>query len=400
MILPSGGGLAMIFKRSIAKLRAQDWTAITIEFVIVIVGVFIGVMVANWNEARLERANTIRLLNQFKPELRYQFDQFDRLQAYLTTTGDYAKIALAGWDHDPKVTDSQFVISAYQASQATGSTTNTQAWASIFGGSQVQNISDPELRARLVRVLSIDFTLTDYHQIQSAYRENVRHVIPDDIQERIRDRCGDHVVGDSAAIYYLPPRCEIALPPDRVRAAAAALRAHPGLVNDLYWHRALAATMLLNWQLYITALHRLSGFNRLAVLEFRLRTSPRKARLRGWGVPQKLLNSQSQLVQAFRIVRAHISPIAPFSLHPCNEFAQLGCYGGHLGDQRLAPLWVIRWIEDAARRHAGTPYWSAIGDRGSSDAVVDLVKRELTTEVANVRQSPSFPPAAGRHGVC
>jgi hypothetical protein len=248
----------MIFRRAVVKLRGQDWTAITIELLIVIVGVFIGVMVANWNQARLDRENTIRLLNQFKPELRYQFDQYERLSAYLATTGNYAQTALAGWNRDPKVSDAQFVIAAYQASQATGSTTNTQAWASIFGGTQVQNISDPELRARLVRVLSIDSSLTDYHQVQSAYRENVRHVIPDNIQDRIRTQCGDRVIGDSAAIYYLPPRCDIDLPSDAVRHAAAALRAHPSLVNDLYWHRALAATMLLNWQLYVTALHRLS----------------------------------------------------------------------------------------------------------------------------------------------
>ena len=37
----------MIFKRAIAKLRAQDWMAISIELVIVIVGVFIGIWVAN-----------------------------------------------------------------------------------------------------------------------------------------------------------------------------------------------------------------------------------------------------------------------------------------------------------------------------------------------------------------
>lgn len=247
-----------MMKRTIAALRARDWPSILIEVAIVVVGVFLGVMAANWNQARLDRNSTIRLLNQFKPEIQYQFDQYDRLKRYLETTGRYGEVALAGWNNDPDVSDRQFVIAAYQASQATGSTTNTQTWSNIFGSSQVQNISDPVLRARLVRVLSIDSALTDYHQIQSAYRENVRRVIPDAVQDRIRKECGDRVFGDSTAIYYLPPRCEIDLPADRVREAAAALRAHPSLVNDLNWHRALVATMLLNWDLYITALRRLS----------------------------------------------------------------------------------------------------------------------------------------------
>jgi len=42
-------------------MKDQDWTAIGIDFVIVVVGVYIGIQVANWNDARLdaERRNQI-----------------------------------------------------------------------------------------------------------------------------------------------------------------------------------------------------------------------------------------------------------------------------------------------------------------------------------------------------
>jgi hypothetical protein len=39
----------MIFKRAVARLRAQDCVAITIELAIVVIGVFLGTQVANWN---------------------------------------------------------------------------------------------------------------------------------------------------------------------------------------------------------------------------------------------------------------------------------------------------------------------------------------------------------------
>jgi hypothetical protein len=35
-------------------VKGQDWTAIVIDFVIVVVGVYIGIQVANWNDARLD----------------------------------------------------------------------------------------------------------------------------------------------------------------------------------------------------------------------------------------------------------------------------------------------------------------------------------------------------------
>lgn len=249
----------MIFKRASAKLRAQDWTAISIELAIVVVGVFIGMWVANWNQARVERANTIRLLNQFKPELTYQFDEYHRLKTYMETTGEYGEVALKGWRNDPSITDKQFVIAAYQASQVTGSAINTQTWAGIFGSNQVQNITDPNLRSALIRVLSIDSSLTDYRQIQDAYRENVRRVIPDDVQGRIRGQCGDRIQRDVFGVYLLPAHCDVDLTSEQVRTAAAALRAHPSLVGDLNWHRALVATMMANWLLQVRAMQRLSA---------------------------------------------------------------------------------------------------------------------------------------------
>ena len=42
----------MILRRLAASLKAQNWTAIAIEFVLLVLGVFLGIQVANWNEAR------------------------------------------------------------------------------------------------------------------------------------------------------------------------------------------------------------------------------------------------------------------------------------------------------------------------------------------------------------
>ena len=42
----------MILRRLTEHLKQQHWTAIAIELVIVVLGVFIGIQVANWNEAR------------------------------------------------------------------------------------------------------------------------------------------------------------------------------------------------------------------------------------------------------------------------------------------------------------------------------------------------------------
>ena len=46
----------MILRRVITHVRQQEWTAIAIDFVIVVAGVFVGLQVANWNTDRQNRA--------------------------------------------------------------------------------------------------------------------------------------------------------------------------------------------------------------------------------------------------------------------------------------------------------------------------------------------------------
>ena len=42
----------MLLRRVIENVKAQNWLAVSLDFVIVVVGVFIGIQVANWNDAR------------------------------------------------------------------------------------------------------------------------------------------------------------------------------------------------------------------------------------------------------------------------------------------------------------------------------------------------------------
>jgi len=45
----------MIKRRLSERLKQQDWVGVWIELALVMVGVFLGIQVANWNEQRKER---------------------------------------------------------------------------------------------------------------------------------------------------------------------------------------------------------------------------------------------------------------------------------------------------------------------------------------------------------
>lgn len=45
----------MLLRRVMQHVKDQNWVAVGIDFVIVVVGLFIGIQVASWNNARRDR---------------------------------------------------------------------------------------------------------------------------------------------------------------------------------------------------------------------------------------------------------------------------------------------------------------------------------------------------------
>lgn len=236
----------MILRRMAESLRNQNWTAVAIELAIVIVGVFIGIQAANWNQARQQRNETRLLMSQLHIELGDFTALLDGIRDYYATTGHFAKIAEDGWRRNPQISDREFVIAAYQASQVTAASNNAAVWAQIFGAEELRNIEDLEIRRKLAGVMTFDNSLVNLESVATPYRQQVRKIIPDIIQAEIRENCGDRLVPGPAPTFQLPRRCDIRLPEAETRATAAALRAHPELRAELRWHQAAVANQLLN----------------------------------------------------------------------------------------------------------------------------------------------------------
>ena len=69
----------MILRRVIGHFRQQEWTAIAIDFVIVVVGVFVGLQVNNWNEARADRVREAAHLAGLAQDIRADIADIDEI---------------------------------------------------------------------------------------------------------------------------------------------------------------------------------------------------------------------------------------------------------------------------------------------------------------------------------
>ncbi|NNU16530.1 hypothetical protein HK107_09380 [Parvularcula sp. ZS-1/3] len=72
----------MILRRLTEHVRAQNWLAVGIDFVIVVVGVFIGIQVSNWNEVRQQRVEEAALIERLRVDFRRIGDDGERSRAF------------------------------------------------------------------------------------------------------------------------------------------------------------------------------------------------------------------------------------------------------------------------------------------------------------------------------
>jgi len=81
----------MILRRVIKHVGAQDWFAVGIDFVIVVVGVYIGIQVANWNEARIANARKAQIVEALITDLS---DAIEVQQRFI----DQIELGLSEWE--------------------------------------------------------------------------------------------------------------------------------------------------------------------------------------------------------------------------------------------------------------------------------------------------------------
>jgi hypothetical protein len=78
----------MILRRIAEHVKAQNWTAVALDFVIVVSGVVIGLQVSNWNDARSDRRDYEAALDRLRTETASNLQTIstleDELSAYAT----------------------------------------------------------------------------------------------------------------------------------------------------------------------------------------------------------------------------------------------------------------------------------------------------------------------------
>lgn len=81
--------------RSVTKhVREQNWFAVGLDFVIVVLGVFIGIQVSNWNDARVDEGRARAYLERISLDLDADLDTLADRQNFWGEVSRYSEMGL------------------------------------------------------------------------------------------------------------------------------------------------------------------------------------------------------------------------------------------------------------------------------------------------------------------
>lgn len=85
----------MILRRVKAHIENENWFAVFIDFFIVVVGVFIGIQVANWNADRMAKLDFEAAVDRYRAEIRTNIAE---LETIIQQTEDRSETVRRGFD--------------------------------------------------------------------------------------------------------------------------------------------------------------------------------------------------------------------------------------------------------------------------------------------------------------
>jgi hypothetical protein len=215
---------AMLLRRVIGHVKAQNWTAVALDFVIVVVGILIAFQITEWNDARKTGEREAYVIGQLAADMRVIEQQAERYrEIYLGRVAAADRImAFVASDRDAPEEEAAFLADLSDVMFRLAPIQRSPTFVQLLSSGDVGIIRNDELRDAATRfdremqvTLRSDEVMIDFW---IRYGENLgrKIVLLDAFAEG--DVAGRYSVGS----YDL-----------------AAMRADPAFVSSLSWIRRM-----------------------------------------------------------------------------------------------------------------------------------------------------------------
>jgi hypothetical protein len=244
----------MILARITQALRDQNWLAVAIEFVIVILGVVIGFQISAWNDQRQAVARAEVLTERLIQDMRNEQWRIAAIRAYNAEVSDHAQTVVDALEGRHEIDDEALVIAAFRATQMINFTIIRATYDELVATGGINLIND-----RALIDVAVEYYDTTLEQMtlmapDRPYRQAFFQLADRPLYDFLANNCAETPnglsLGDYASLDNLLDRpCEIDGHDAAIEAIADHLRNTPSIL-PLIRHRAIETSVEVRGQTY------------------------------------------------------------------------------------------------------------------------------------------------------
>jgi hypothetical protein len=235
----------MLLRSITGHVKDQNWIAIGIDFFIVVVGVFIGLQVSNWNDEKIERHRADEYSVRLVEELRTEYEYSMSLLQYYTQTREAGIIAYNGLSGRSEYPPETILINAFRASQYNWYERRRSVFDEIVSTGSLHLVSNLALRSTSVSFYNTPlFSILQDEGQYSAYRELFREIIEPHVHDELLLNCGDKEYEGKMGTRFLVTlgySCKINLSEQDISSSIEVLRSESKVVKALRLRNAQIA---------------------------------------------------------------------------------------------------------------------------------------------------------------
>ncbi len=178
----------MILRRLADAIREQNWFTVVLEVLIVVVGIFIGLQVDDWNDARNDRALEQQYLASLKADFQADIEELDKAIALAKSRAQLGRLLISSINKGRIEDDPNEFIWAVYSSFLLNYPSYTRATINdLLSTGNLQLLQDSNLKAAVAEYYTdIEYReqwKTNWREMQIA----MEHTLPDLLDFDVRE---------------------------------------------------------------------------------------------------------------------------------------------------------------------------------------------------------------------
>lgn len=140
----------MLLNRFLGHFRRQDWLAIALDFVIVVLGIFVGLQVDQWNESRKDRVLEAQYIESLKADVMTDIAQLDAAIQLAADRSRLGRVVHSAMDR--RVVDidpNEFIWAVWNTWLFNFPAYTRATYDELLSTGNLRLLRDPELKAQI-----------------------------------------------------------------------------------------------------------------------------------------------------------------------------------------------------------------------------------------------------------